>query len=70
MDYQIQRTSQSIGNILQVTKNIIKENQNFYDYYINKDNSLYEKQIPLLIRKSKMQALAIYRRRKSFKKYE
>ena len=62
MDYQIQRTSQSIGNILQVTKNIIKENQNFYDYYINKDNSLYEKQIPLLIRKSKMQALAIYRK--------
>ena len=60
MDKNVQRTSQSIGNILQVTKGVIKENENFYDYYINKDNSLYHKQIPLLIRRAKLQALAIY----------
>ena len=59
MDQKNQRTSQSVGSILQVTKNMIQETDNFYDYYINKDNSLYHKQLPLLIRKSKLQALVI-----------
>ena len=62
MDQRNQRTSQSVGNILQVTKNIIQENENFYDYYVNKDNSLYYKQLPLLIRKAKLQAIAIYKK--------
>ena len=53
------RTSQSIESILQVTKNMIQETDNFNDYYINKDNSLYHKQLPLLLRKSKLQALVI-----------
>ena len=60
MDQTNQRTSQSVGNILQVTKNIIQQNENFYDYYINKDNSLYHKQLPLLVRRSKLQALVLY----------
>ena len=60
MDQTNQRTSQSIGNILQVTKNIIQQNENFYDYYINKDNSLYHKQLPLLVRRAKLQALVLY----------
>ena len=60
MDQNDQRTGQSIGNILQVTKNIIKENDNFYDYFINKDNSLYHKQLPLLVRRTKLQALVLY----------
>ena len=59
MDQKNQRTSQSIESILQVTKNMIQETDNFYDYYINKDNSLYHRQLPLLIRKSKLQALVI-----------
>ena len=53
------RTSQSVESILQVTKNMIQETDNFNDYYINKDNSLYHKQLPLLLRKSKLQALVI-----------
>ena len=60
MDQEDQRRSQSIGNILQVTKNIIKENDNFYDYFVNKDNSLYHKQLPLLVRRTKLQALVLY----------
>ena len=59
MEQGNQRTSESVGSILQVTKNIIQENDNFYDYYINKDNSLYHKQLPLLFRRSKLQAIAI-----------
>lgn len=61
MDSSEQRRSQSIGNILKVTNNIIQENENFHDYYINKDNSLYYKQLPLLVRKSNLQnALVLY----------
>ena len=53
MEQGNQRTSESVGSILQVTKNIIQENDNFYDYYINKDNSLYHKQLPFVIKKTK-----------------
>lgn len=61
MDESSQRTSQTVGNILQVTKNVIQENENFYDYYINKDNSLYHRQLPNLIQKSNLQhALVLY----------
>ena len=62
MKSQTERTSKTVGNILQVTKNTIQLNDNYYDYYINKDNALYMKQLPLLIQKSKMQAVAIKRR--------
>ncbi len=54
-----ERTSQTVGNILQVTKNTIQISDNYYDYYINKDNSLYMRQIPLLVQKAKIQAIAI-----------
>ena len=57
-----ERTSQTVGNILQVTKNTIQLNENYHDYYINKDNALYRKQLPLLIQKSNMQAIAIRKR--------
>ena len=59
MKSNTERTSKTVGNILQVTKNTIQINDNYYDYYINKDNSLYMKQIPLLVRKAKMQEIAI-----------
>ena len=59
MKSNTERTSKTVGNILQVTKNTIQVNDNYYDYYINKDNSLYMKQIPLLVRKAKMQEIAI-----------
>ena len=59
MKSKTSRTSNYIGNILQVTKDTIKQNKSFYDYYINKDNDLYKKQLPILIQKANMQALAI-----------
>ena len=57
-----ERTNKTVDNILQVTKNTIQQSDNYYDYYINKDNSLYMKQLPLLIQKSKLQAIAIRRK--------
>ena len=59
MNSKSEKTSNTVGNILQVTKSTIQLNENFYDYYINKDNALYIKQLPLLVQKTNMQALAI-----------
>ena len=39
----------SIGSILQITKNMIQQNENYHDYLINKNNNLYLKQLPLLV---------------------
>ena len=68
MKVNSERTSNTIGNILQVTKNTIQLNENFYDYYINKDNALYMKQLPLLVQKTNMQAIAI-RKKENEKNY-
>jgi len=62
MESKTDRTSNTIGNILQVTKSTIQQTQNYYNYYINKDNDLYRKQLPFLIHKYNMQALAIRRK--------
>ena len=62
MELKTDRISNTIGNILQVTKSTIQQTQNYYNYYINKDNDLYRKQLPLLIHKYNMQALAIRRK--------
>ena len=59
MKSKTERMSKTVGNILQVTKNTIQLSENYYNYYINKDNALYMKQIPLLVQKAKMQAVAI-----------
>ena len=62
MELKTDRTNNTVGNILQVTKSTIQQTQNYYNYYINKDNDLYRKQLPLLIQKYNMQALAIKRK--------
>ena len=67
MNSKTERTCDTVGNILQVTKNTIKLNENYYDYYINKDNSLYIKQLPLLVQKANMQAIAIKKKKKTKK---
>ena len=62
MKSKLDNTSETVENILQVTKNTIQLNENYYNYYINKDNALYQRQLPLLIQKSNMQAIAIKRK--------
>ena len=39
----------NIDSILQVTKNMIQQSENYHDYLINKNNNLYLKQLPLLM---------------------
>ena len=47
----------NIGSILQVTKNIIQQNENYHDYLINKNNNLYLKQLPLLMRSRRLDSI-------------
>ena len=58
MEVKSVRENNTIDNILQVTKSTIQQNQKFYNYYLKKDNTLYKKQLPLLIHKYKMNFLS------------
>ena len=53
-----------IGRILYMTKETIKQNDTFRDYYIKKDNTLYQRQLPILIQKANMQSIAINKKEK------
>ena len=57
MEINSVRENNTIDNILQVTKSTVQQNQNFYNYYLKRDNTLYKKQLPLLVHKYKMNAL-------------
>ena len=64
MKQKIFKIDNCVGDILHVTKDTIKQTQSFYDYYIQKDNSLYQKQLPILIQKANFQSIAISRKEK------
>ena len=51
---KILKIVKNIEPILNVTKNVIKESDNFNNYYIHEDNNLYKNQLPLLIRNSRI----------------
>ena len=48
------KIEKNIVPILNITKNVIKKSDNFNNYYIKEDNKLYERQLPLLMRNSKI----------------
>ena len=52
------RENNTIDSILQVTKSTVQQNQKFYNYYLKKDNTLYRRQLPLLVHKYKMSVLS------------
>ena len=39
---------QNVDSILKVTKNVIQSSDNFNDYYLNQNDTLYSDQFPLL----------------------
>ena len=49
--------SKNINSILQVTNDAIYKNNNYRDYIINENNSLYIRQLPLLIKNERINAL-------------
>ena len=51
------RFSKNIDSILQVTNEVIHKNNNYRDYIINQNNSLYMRQLPLLMKNERIKAL-------------
>ena len=51
------RISKNINSILQVTNDFIYKNNNYRDYIINQNNSLYIRQLPLLRKNERIKAL-------------
>jgi len=58
------KVTKNIESILNVTKNVIKQSTEFHDYYKNKDNNLFQSQLPLLIQRSRIRE-ALYDKNKN-----
>ena len=51
------RIFKNIDSILQVTKETVNKSDNYYDYIINHSDSLYKRQLPLLMKNFRINAL-------------
>ena len=49
----------TIDSILQLTKDVVHKNDKYYDYIIDENNSLYNKQLPLLMKNSRMKSMIL-----------
>ena len=58
------KINKNIESILNVTKNVIKQSNEFNDYYKNNDNNLYNSQLPLLMQRSRIRE-ALYFKNKN-----
>ena len=53
------RILKNIDSILQVTKDVVQRNNNYNDYILRRNNSLFLKQLPLLMKQSRIQSLIL-----------
>ena len=56
---KIMKKNKTIDSILQITKNVVCKNNNYYDYIVNENNSLYNKQLPLLMKNNRINSLVL-----------
>ena len=56
-----------IDSILQVTKDTVSQTNNYNSYIINENNSLYLRQLPLLMKCSRASALALTKKKNNLK---
>ena len=61
------KINKNIETILNVTKNVIKESEEFNDYYKNKDNNLYHSQLPLLMQRSRIREALYFKNKNEIK---
>ena len=54
----------NIGPILQATKETVNKNHKYFDYIINQNNSLYMRQLPLLIKNYRINSLILSKTKK------
>jgi len=60
------KTFKSIDSILHVTKDVIHKSNNYYEYMIKQNNTLYKKQLPLLMKNSRINALILSKTKEPF----
>jgi hypothetical protein len=61
---KIMKIIKNVEPILNITKNLIKKSDNFNDYYIREKNNLFENQLPLLMHKSRIREILLYKKLK------
>ena len=49
------------SDYIQETKKVVDQSNNYYDYIIKENNALYKKQLPLLLKNSRMSSLVLSR---------
>ncbi len=54
------KITKNVESILNVTKNVIKQSTEFNEYYQNKDNNLFQSQLPLLMQRSRLRLSLIH----------
>ena len=52
----------NIQPILNITKNVIKKSDNFNDYYFHEDNNLFKNQLPLLMHRSRIREVMLFKK--------
>ena len=57
------KINKNIESILNVTKNVIKQSNEFNDYYKHKENNLYQSQLPLLMQRSRIREALYFKNR-------
>ena len=57
MSFRKIKITKNIDSILHVTNDVIHKNENYRDYIVNQNNSLYIRQLPLLMKNVRIQAL-------------
>ena len=57
----------NIDSILQVTKETVNKSNNYYEYIINRNNLLYKRQLPLLMKNNRINSLVISKLKNDFK---
>ena len=62
------RIFKDIDSILQVTKDTVNQSNNYYDYMINHNNDLYTKQLPLLMKNARINALVLSKTKTDYQK--
>ena len=56
------KIEKNVQPILNVTKNVIKKSDHFYDYYVKENNNLYQNQLPLLMQRSRIREALLYKK--------
>ena len=59
---KVNKIEKNIQPILNITKNVIKKSDEFNNYYIHEDNNLYQNQLPLLVSRSRIKEIVLYKK--------